>query len=241
VNIDGCRVELPEGDSLHNPVIHSGKKLDSGNTEAVWGFKAVDRPAGVGRWPANLAHDGSPEVLAQFPDTSSGKMNAGTARAAQDEPGSVCYGTYGGNATNRDTPGDSGSAARFFYCAKTSKADRNRGLDDHPEQPSAASKFRPNHTAKAEAGENGNPYGRWSPVRNTHPTVKPTALMQWLVRLVTPPSGTVLDPFMGSGSTGVAAVLEGFDFIGCEMTDEYVPIATARIDNAVNARYTPKP
>lgn len=239
VNIDGCRVE---GDA---PTSFPKRRTPNGDHVLGAGFHksseetAVPNP--LGRWPANLCHDGSPEVLAQFPDTKSGKMKAGTARAAQDEPGSVCYGTYGGNATDRDTPGDSGSAARFFYCAKASKADRNRGLDDLPEQPSAASEFRPNHAAKAEAGENGNPYGRWSPVRNTHPTVKPTALMQWLVRLVTPPGGTLLDPFMGSGSTGVAAVLEGFDFIGCEMTDEYVPIATARIDNAVNTRYTPEP
>lgn len=218
VNVDGCRVE---GENTTTKVRHAGTRdRENYRTGSTVGGNV---PTDHGRWPANLAHDGSPEVLAQFPVTSSGKMKAGTARAAQDEPGSVCYGTYGGNATDRDTPGDSGSAARFFYCAKASKADRNRGLEDHPEQPSAASEFRPNHTAKAEAGENGNPYGRWSPVRNT------------------PPGGTVLDPFMGSGSTGVAAVLEGFDFIGCEMTDEYVPIATARIDNAVNARYTPEP
>jgi site-specific DNA-methyltransferase (adenine-specific) len=193
VNIDGCRVagvkpQVTQGINTNATSFNVAKE------------RRISGDPNEGRWPANLAHDGSPEVTDGL-----------------------------------------GEAARFFYCAKASKADRNRGLDDLPEQPSAASEFRPNHTAKAEAGENGNPYGRWSPVRNTHPTVKPTALMQWLVRLVTPPGGSVLDPFMGSGSTGVAAVLEGFDFIGCEMTDEYVPIATARIDNAVNARYTREP
>lgn len=128
-----------------------------------------------------------------------------------------------------------GEAARFFYCPKASKADRNRGLDDATAQPSAASEFRPNHAEKAANGEDGNPYGRFKPLKNFHPTVKPTALMQWLCRMVTPPGGIVLDPFMGSGSTGVAAVLEGFRFSGCEMTPEYFVLAKARIDGAVNS------
>lgn len=230
VNIDGCRV----GDEVRvNPAAANKAGGSSLNMSAVGMPEGVAGREAVGRWPANLAHDGSPEVLAQFPDSKAGVQTRpkGSGGIWSDVSNDPCGPQYG----------DSGSAGRFFYCAKASKADRNRGLDDMPEQPSAASQFRPNHAAGAAAGENGNPYGRWSPVRNTHPTVKPTALMQWLVRLVTPPGGTVLDPFMGSGSTGVAAVLEHFDFIGCEMTDEYVPIATARIDNAVNARYTPEP
>lgn len=129
-----------------------------------------------------------------------------------------------------------GEQGRYFYCPKASKADRNRGLEQHDPQPSAASQFRPNHAAGAAEGADGNPYGRWKPERNHHPTVKPTALMQWLCRMVTPPGGTVLDPFTGSGSTGVAAVLEGFDFVGCEMTEEYLPIIHARIDSAVISR-----
>ena len=180
-----------------------------------------------------MCHDGSPEVLAEFPVTSSGKMKAGTIDRGK---AAGTLGTFGGRATDTDTPGDSGSAARFFYCAKASKSDRNEGLDDLPEQPSAASEFRPNHTEGAAAGEDGNPYGRWSPVRNAHPTVKPTALMQWLVRLVTPPGGLVLDPFTGSGSTGKAAMLEGFSFVGCEMDPDYAKIARLRIDHAVNSR-----
>ena len=237
LNIDGCRV----GDEVRHAAFTSlspchGNALGKpGTSEARRGTQGEPKEY-VGRWPANLAHDGSPEVLAEFPVTSSGKMKAGTVRAAQDELGSVCYGTFGGRATDSDTPGDSGSAARFFYCAKASKSDRNEGLDDLPERASAASEFRPNHTEGAAAGEDGNPYGRWSPVRNTHPTVKPTALMQWLVRLVTPPGGLVLDPFTGSGSTGKAAMLEGFSFVGCEMDPDYAKIARLRIDHAVNSR-----
>ncbi len=97
--------------------------------------------------------------------------------------------------------GGKGSAARFFYCAKASKKERNAGL--------------------GEAG-------------NTHCTVKPIALMRWLVRMVTPPGGTVLDPFMGSGTTGIAAKLEGAEFIGIELDAEYCELARARIDVAMN-------
>ena len=125
-----------------------------------------------------------------------------------------------------------GSAARFFYCAKASKRDRDEGCEGLEHKASAASEFRPNHTIKAAMGENGNPYGRWKPQTNNHPTVKPTDLMRYLCRLVTPPDGTVLDPFMGSGSTGKAAVLEGFRFIGIEREEEYCEIAKARIKHA---------
>jgi DNA modification methylase len=129
-------------------------------------------------------------------------------------------------------------AARFFYCAKASKKDRNEGLDNF---------------AGKEVGTKGNGLARTcascgastlqgcecpdrtyvNPTRaNHHPTVKPTELMRYLVRLVTPPEGTVLDPFMGSGSTGKAAVLEGFNFIGIDQSADYLEIATARIKHA---------
>lgn len=122
-----------------------------------------------------------------------------------------------------------GDRSRIFFCAKANKADRNDGLEQFVERPSAASEFRPNHTEKAATGDDGNPYGRWKPLKNNHPTVKPTDLMQYLCRLVTPPGGHVLDPFAGSGSTGRAAVLEGFQFTGIEMDERFVEIAEARI------------
>ena len=116
-------------------------------------------------------------------------------------------------------------AARFFYCAKASKKDRDEGLElfdvkSHPGEYCIA-----NH--------NGQPR-KHQPRANIHPTVKPTDLMRYLCRLVTPKGGLVLDPFTGSGSTGKAAMLEGFRFIGAEMNPEYVAIAKARIESAVN-------
>ena len=118
-----------------------------------------------------------------------------------------------------------GEPARFFYCAKASKRDRNEGLDGFE--------------AKQVFGDDGGTYRGLSnsklPSTNHHPTVKPTTLMQYLVRLVTPPNGTVLDPFMGSGSTGKACAYERFDFIGIDQSAEYVEIAKARIDYARSA------
>jgi len=117
-----------------------------------------------------------------------------------------------------------GDAARFFYCPKASKADRDEGLDDREEKRHSAMGY---ERGLGDAGE-GMFKDRNSLKRNSHPTVKPTDLMRYLCRLVTPPNGLVLDPFTGSGSTGKAALLEGFRFLGIEREAEYVEIARAR-------------
>ena len=124
--------------------------------------------------------------------------------------------------------GDEGSAARFFYSAKTSKRDRNEGLENFETKQT---------TGGGGLTSIGDAYGSIkAPAKNFHPTVKPTDLMRYLCRLVTPPNGTVLDPFMGSGSTGKAAILEGFDFIGIEQDAEYIKIAEARIAYASKSK-----
>lgn len=223
LNIDACRIngrkDVPSSPAKDR-IGQNAFGDERGRTMDTPGFD----PA-VGRWPANVIHDGSDDVVNGFPVTASGIMKAGTRRSAQDHPGSVCYGTFGGDAASADTYGDSGSAARFFYCAKASKADRDEGLDAFDPQ-----SFVQFQTGNGESGKASSlSDGRETQYRNTHPTVKPTALMRYLVRLVTPVGGTVLDPFTGSGSTGKAAVLEGRSFIGCELTEAYVPIARARI------------
>ncbi len=194
-----------------------------------------------GRWPANLIHDGSEEVVAEFPDTKSGKMKGGTRRAAQDKPGSVCYGKYGGDATAIDTPGDSGSAARFFYCAKASKAERNKGCEGMEPKDIGHNRFDKcaecggyifQNQDRKSACKCENPVRQNNIVKgNCHPTVKPISLMRYLCRLTRmPEGGIVLDPFMGSGSTGIACKLEGRDFIGIEQNPEYCEIARNRIE-----------
>ena len=180
INVDGCRVEMPFGDSKCGGFGNGSVGFNGGDARgAKWQTQTS------GRWPANLIHDGSDEVVGLFPVTTSGKP-CGNKNVIS----SFCSKQDGRPLTGF---GDTGSAARFFYCAKASKKDRES---------------------------------------STHPTMKPTDLMRYLCRLVTQPGGVVLDPFMGSGSTGKAAVLEGFQFIGIEREGEYLDIATRRIADA---------
>ena len=127
--------------------------------------------------------------------------------------------------------GDNGSAARFFYCAKANKKERNAGLEGFPEKQGGAMAGTANKSLKTGSGNERD--GRQ---QNHHPTVKPVALMRYLVRLVTPPNGIVFDPFLGSGTTAVAAILEGFEWSGCEITPEYLPIIEGRVAWAESER-----
>lgn len=227
LNIDGCRIE---GEPTHGSgtAFPTNRTMGTFNGELRLGVPNIVNSQG--RWPANVIHDGSEEVLAGFPETGSGVMRAGTVRAANDHPGSVCYGTYGGNATDADTFGDFGSAARFFYCAKASKEDREEGLESVPTRSAGSVTDRKDGSDGLNSPRAGA--GRTNGSRNHHPTVKPTDLMRYLCRLVTPPNGIVLDPFCGSGSTGKAAMLEGLNFIGIDKDAEYVEMAQLRIEAA---------
>lgn len=228
LNIDGCRVGTDGGtrgdfQSSVATGVFAGNEGHIGGTP-VGGVQQIN----AGRWPANLIHDGSDEVLDIFPD-SDGSGQARTLKRGQrddegwgmsDEPGSL-----------RDA--GTGSAARFFYCAKASKKDRDEGLEDFEDKATA---FGNQAQAELKRGnlnhDDGNSgMNKVKMRKNTHPTVKPTDLMRYLCRLVTPPGGVVLDPFMGSGSTGKAALLEGFRFIGCELSPEYMNIAKSRIES----------
>ena len=176
LNIDGSRVETTEKLSIgsnnrQNALVNFGMKDN----------KETQEQNLQGRWPANVIHDGSEEVLEYF-----------------------------------------GEPQRFFYCAKASKSERNAGLERLPER----------NNAERDGRTSGlNSAGHQKPTisQKFHPTVKPIALMRYLVKLVTPPNGTVLDPFLGSGTTAVAAILEGFNWMGCEMTEDYWPIIEARV------------
>ena len=206
IHIDACRVEGEKQTRDSNPVMNGGKygqnqnaerkivKRKSRSDDGVWtnknsGMKAEGTHYAdadpKGRFPSNVMHDGSEEVLKIFPQTSKSVPTKRTRKTV---------GMFG--MPNDATPeyDDEGTAARYFYCPKTSKAEK--GYD------------------------------------NTHPTVKPIKLMKYLCRLVTPKGGTVLDPFMGSGSTGIAAKDEGFEFIGIEREKEYFEIAERRVSVA---------
>ena len=185
-----------------------------------------------GRFPANVIFD---EEAGKILDEQSGVSKSTGGRSGNKEGIGLngIYGDYKGIVTDENPGfGDIGGASRFFYCPKTSKTDRNEGLDDFEEKKSR--KWRDDKGMKLTGS--GNPRNEMS--KNFHPTVKPTDLMLYLIRMVTPKGGTTLDPFMGSGSTGKAAVRGGFDFVGIEMDKEYMEIATARIqyeqDNPYN-------
>lgn len=215
INIDGCRVETT--DTYAYPNGPGGCKSGEFHYQGRAAKPAESNP--LGRFPANVIHDGSEEVVGMFPQGRSAG-NHPTTFITQDN--NQVYSKGVGN-TQGQLYADSGSAARFFYCAKASKADRNAGLEGFEE------KERPTLNNYVSPSEGRTAPKNGSPQRNHHPTVKPTELMRYLCRLITPPNGTVLDPFAGSGSTGKAAILEGFSFIGIEREKEYAEIARARI------------
>lgn len=228
LNIDGCRIGWPGGKAPEIGTPEWGVPAKKLSAVPGQDGETVERtePHQAGRWPANLIHDGSDEVIALFPHTKTGNLKP--EHDIKDSSG-WSGGSQAGRV-KRAFSANEGSAARFFYSAKASRKDRNEGCD-HLEAKQLS------HDGRKTPIENA--YQRNSSVSsNNHPTVKPTDLMRYLCRLVTPAGGTVLDPFMGSGSTGKAAVQEGFDFIGIELSSEYVEIARARIEFAVRGSIT---
>lgn len=227
INIDESRVPTnPDVDDARLGGKGSWKTDNAAKNVYEGGYAGEEvSSSSLGRFPANLIHDGSEEVTELFPHTKSVK---GKPRVATIKNQTRLNNSKEVQVNSEYS--DEDSAARFFYIPKTSKKDRNDGLDKFKAKATASSEFRPNHAEKAEQGEDGNPYGRWTPEKNNHPTVKPTDLMRYLVTMVTPKGGTTLDPFMGSGSTGRGAKLGGFNFIGVELDPDYFEIAKARID-----------
>lgn len=253
INIDGCRVEIDSDDRLqkvgtYGPDRKNGSGMFIKKGKGIYGregevsadrrytdngstnFAAKPGPRGgdeKGRFPANVIHDGSPEVLDHFPYQQSG---ANPTRRGSPKFRNT-YSTFEGQEECEPARGaEEGSAARFFYCAKADKSDRNHGLDG----------MTPKHIRR----DDGQPYGMNTnthrpdgserkpvpPQQNHHPTVKPTDLMRYLCRLITPPGGLILDPFLGSGSTAKAALMERFRIVGIEMNREYLDIARNRLN-----------
>ena len=216
LNIDGCRVEL-----------HGDYKCGANGRPSQTGLgdnykpESANQHSEEGRWPANLIHDGSEEVVSLFPWQSGG----GQPKRRFSDKTRNTFGKFEGDTCPPGIGPSSGNAARFFYCAKASRSDRNDGLGDMPEKPL-------NWSSGTQNPGSFQSEGTKKAAQNNHPTVKPTDLMRYLCRLVTPPGGVVLDPFCGSGSTGKAAMLEGFHFIGIEREEAYCEIAAKRIQAA---------
>jgi hypothetical protein len=256
LNIDGCRVGSEGGTKGVSATVEREKH---GKGSFSYGHDVVSLNAG--RWPANtvLTHaaecgstcvEGCPvAALDQQSGVSKSTPSKPTVRKAdvsgetRSKSGAGMY-AEGAKKSGHDH-NDSGGASRFFtttewdpewdvpflYVAKPGKKERNAGLDGLPK---GAGPETQNHDFRKKSGT------RSSMSRaNHHPTVKPVALMRHLIRLVTPPNGTVLDPFLGSGTTAVAAILEGYDWKGCEMTDDYLPIIKGRVKHALKKKGEP--
>ena len=228
INVDGCRVGTT--DNLN------GGGYSGGTPKTMFSGLGRLQPDQYvqpnGRWPANFIHDGSDEVVGGFPQEGRSTKAAGSGHTGRKGGARVFKGweEWADEFKNIDSFNDSGSAARFFYCAKASKRDRDEGCEGMAQKRgTVGNKWTDQDYRKGHKEPNVSR-------TNHHPTVKPTDLMRYLCRLVTPPGGLVFDPFTGSGSTGKAAVLEGFRFLGCDMTPEYVDIARARIEHAINSK-----
>jgi len=229
INIDDSRIATDETLSIGSGKVGYLYKTDDSNK----GEQHI-----AGRFPANIILD---EEAGKILDEQSGFIK-GDSRTSKPTYGEG-YGGFSGVVESTALYNDNGGASRFFYCPKTSKTDRNEGLEDFKGKQigtyNAHSSDLKNYGgsslgAASMSGNNKMP----QPKQNFHPTVKPTDLMLYLIRMVTPKGGTTLDPFMGSGSTGKAAVRGGFDFVGIEREQDYMEIATARIqyeqDNPYN-------
>ena len=216
LNIDGCRI------NYNGEVPNAGGRANHGRGDG-YGYKAMGdtiAPNTDGRFPANLILD---EEAGRMLDEQSGTTKSVKAKMKTGWVAGVYSPKRLLNPDFITTRGhaDKGGASRFFYCAKVSKKERELGCDELEEK---------TRTRVNAGGLENDP--KFAPVqnRNDHPTLKPVALMRWLVRLVTPPNETVLDPFMGAGSTGGACMLEGRDFYGIERDEKYFKIACARVE-----------
>jgi len=215
IHVDACRVET--GDNRARPPRTPNAIYGGGKGASLTGSESHPQ----GRWPANVMHDGSAEVVAGFPVTTSGALRAG------HKQGSGSFGRIGGDVITGTYGGDTGSAARFFYSPKASRAEREAGL-------AALGDYR-GTTDDGRQTTNDTAYQRGKTERrNVHPTVKPQNLIAYLQRLVTPPHGLTIDPYLGSGTAAIAAEREGFRFAGCERETPYAVIAWHRWKHAAD-------
>jgi site-specific DNA-methyltransferase (adenine-specific) len=232
LNIDGSRIGTTVETWPSSRNYSSAEMSRPGSTNASDAETQKTGPAPAGRWPANVIFD---EVTAGLLDEQSGVLKSGAhngrsvySRESTETPSSFVQG-MAGKMRNRTSPANEGGASRFFYVAKASKRDRNEGLEVLALRQATGGGGGIGDYLEDVNSASGKYGSEKAPAKNFHPTVKPTALMRYLIKLVTPPGGTVLDPFTGSGSTGKAALLDGFKFVGIELTEEYLPIIEGRL------------
>jgi len=223
LNIDSCRIPVPDREQYEDNAAGFAERAEKGKDKSEWEGWGLKTKHGryaskIGRWPANVILDPrSSEML----DGQSGETKSG--RVKEEKPsyeGKSNTGFLRGVSTRENQVGDSGGASRFFYCAKAHKTERNAGLEGLEEK--TVQEYR------SIRSERGKGYDEASKAKNDIATLKPINLMRYLVRLVTPPNGTVLDPFAGSGTTGCACEIEGFDYILIEKRKRFAEIIAPR-------------
>ena len=232
INVDGCRVEKAP-DEPPSGWSESGSKASDNGSMSGANYAREPKPDAAGRWPANLILDEAAGALLDAQTGAlAGRGNKGPSKRGEYSATSYGVGT-GGDCGGALNYGDSGGASRFFYCPKASRSEREAGLDHLPPRvvdPSREEDAAARDSPRTGAGRSGEAR------RNHHATVKPLDLMRWLVRLVTPPGGMVLEPFAGSGTTPAACALEDVDCLAMELDADYVAIARARVAHAVQQR-----
>jgi site-specific DNA-methyltransferase (adenine-specific) len=226
INIDGCRIGYASEEDKDNAKFGAGggfnKFMKIGEEMKQSEVIYRDRLASeMGRFPANLIHDGSDEVLAEFAKYGESKSTVGERQPSNSlTPNSRTSFNFKALPGRVSGHNDSGTPARFFYCAKASKSERDMNLGEMDD--------RDGNISARPAGMQMNGQS-CLPKKNIHPTVKPIDLMKYLIKLVTPAGGIVLDPFTGSGSTLIAAKYSGYNYIGIELSEEYCEIARRRL------------
>jgi DNA modification methylase len=228
LNIDATRIGTEE--RINQP---AGNKANSNgvykfSNDEINAFNGAESTTVSGRWPANIILD---EFTAELLDKQSGISTSKVGKPrGTNKKGLFANSDFNKVGTEHN---DTGGASRFFYVAKANKRDRNEGLDGLPEIQTVGGGGLTAEVREDGSLETASAGGKYGSIKakqtNHHPTVKPTDLMRYLIKLVTPPNGTVLDPFTGSGSTGKAALLDGYQFIGIELTEDYLPIIEGRL------------
>jgi site-specific DNA-methyltransferase (adenine-specific) len=253
INIDGCRVG---NEKRTIPVFSDDKKTDETSFNLNSNIQHHREETTQGRFPANFIMTHHPDCKCQFfkyegeeeineewtcvedcpikiLDEQSGTLNEQGISKSDNKSGwqNNYVGGNGVNAVQRKLYLDKGGASRFFYIAKANKWERNFGLDGFEEKQTTGGGGGIGNYLEDINSASGKYGSEKAPNKNIHPTVKPIKLMQYLVRMITPPNGIVLDPFAGSGTTGIACKIDGFNFVGLELSEDYTKIANARIES----------
>ena len=242
INIDGCRVKSDDWDEKTVMGKYTGNNENNDSVTNNFGVKEIKCTSPestlLGRFPANLIHDNSEEVRECFPETKSGNGKSGINLINRHKNTSGAVNINCGESNNAVHFGDSGNASRFFksiiYTAKASKSERNRGCEGLEEK---AKVFNGQSNIPSKDMKDVEKRFTTLPKANNHPTVKPIALMEYLINMVTKEGQTVLDPFAGSGTTLIAAKKLGRKYIGIELEPEYVKIAEARLRGVTSSMF----